>query len=62
MWTTKVTSFPIMASILQLIHDHSKIHKPLKKLYFFVHPKKLAPMSNNRTQVSGMSMFFLNEK
>jgi hypothetical protein len=33
---TKVTSFSIMASILQLIHNHFKRHKPLKYLIFFV--------------------------
>jgi hypothetical protein len=36
---TTVTSFSIMASILQLIHSHSKRNKPLKYLISFVHHK-----------------------
>jgi len=35
---TKVFSFPIMASILQLTHGHSRIQKPLNFFYCFVQP------------------------
>jgi hypothetical protein len=34
----KVSLFPIMASILQLTHGHSRIQKPLNFFYCFVPP------------------------